>query len=97
MDVGSKGGIQANGSTELTYDSHKGKEVFACRAEGNVLRFHSRKSNLSLQMGMPKNGTTKGQDHIPSATASTMGVQGTLMAIETGKVSVRVTIHMRVR
>ena len=95
MNVGGEGGIKANSSTELTYDGYKGKEVFACRTEGNVLCFHGRKGNLSLQMRAPKDRSTKSQDDIASATAGAMGVQRVLMAIEPSKVSFRVAIHMR--
>ena len=48
MNVGCEGSIKAHSSAELTYDSHKRKEIFACRAEGNILRLHSGQGNLSL-------------------------------------------------
>ena len=61
--------------------------------QSNIFSFHCRKGNLSLQTGVPKDRTTKGQDDIASVTAGTVGVLGVLMTIKTSKVHVLVAIH----
>jgi hypothetical protein len=96
MNDGDEGSIKAHSSTGLTDDSNKEKEVLVCHAEGNVRCFYGGRAISVCRWKLHRTGT-KGQDDIASAAAGTMGVQGVLMSIETSKVSIRITIHMRIR
>ena len=77
--------------------SDQRNDVSKCLGEGNVLSVGGAEGNLCLKAGTPEDRATKGKDNISSATLGTMGILCMFMSIETSKVSIRVTVHTRVR
>jgi hypothetical protein len=57
------------------------KQVLAGSAKSNILSLHGGHYNLSLKMGFPKNGTTKGTYDEATTTAGAMRILRILMTI----------------
>ena len=71
------------------------EEVLAGSAKGNIFCLHGGEHNLRLEAGTPEDRTTKGQDDIASMAAGTMWVLWVFIAIEPGKISIRIAVHTR--
>ncbi len=86
--------LNTNGNTNfINKGNDDGQEFTATTSQGNDLCFHGGSGCLGLKIGRPKDGASGNCNDIDRATAHTNGVIVVLIAIETGKISVRVGIN----
>jgi hypothetical protein len=85
--------LNTNGNTNFINKGNNWQKFAATTSQGNDLCFHSRNSCLSLKFRRPVDRTSCNCNDISCATLNAYGVIVVLIAIETGKISVRVGIN----
>ena len=78
---------------KLLHEVHDRKQILTCRAQRHIFGLHRRQRDLRLKFAYPQNGTTGQQNHVASAAANTVWILGMLMAPQSSKISIRITIN----
>ncbi len=85
--------LDTNGNANFINEGNDGQEFAATTSQGNDPCFHGGSGCLGLKFGRPKDGASDNCNDIARATVHTNRVIVVLIAIETGKIIVRVGIN----